>query len=96
MWIVHGNYGVLMDIICDSPAQNFRFPVLKISTIDEESATREGVGIEICIEILGCSWIWKTHRHTDRTFFLYNRCFQTLIYDIYENKKVQLLFISKL
>jgi len=25
--------------------------------IEEESATREGVGIEICIEILGCSWI---------------------------------------
>ena len=42
---------------CDSPAQNFRFPVLKIPIFDEEIAKREGVGTEICIEILGCSWI---------------------------------------
>ena len=36
-----------------SPAQNVRFLMLKIHTINEEIAMREGGGIELCIEILG-------------------------------------------
>ena len=29
----------------------------KLVDLDEESAMREGGGIEFCIEIFGCSWI---------------------------------------
>ena len=36
-----------------SPAQNVRFLMLKIHTINQEIAMREGGGIELCIEILG-------------------------------------------
>ena len=52
MCMIYLNYGVLVDI-----CKNFRFLVLKILMIVEEIATREGIGIELYMEIFACSWI---------------------------------------